>query len=460
MMAFEEPRDLPELSDEDRKWDQACPQGFVSDYVLSLRGTEIPTKFGIWAALMCASSSVKRDLYVPFYPRKLYPNFYVLFVAPPGIAKKSYAIEYASEIVENMPKYYPGSDAEKWLRSVNFQKGKITPEGMNDKLKPREHVFKSGTKAVPLTKGSELALWVSELGTAMGRQKYMEGLIPKLTLLYDGQNESTEYTKGAKDEVIEKPYVTFFGGTTPSDLNDVIPPGAFGGGLMSRTLVVYARYPTRMFAMPQQFEGIPSQADLTQRLSYLLKHNLGEFEFSPVAYKYYERWYERYKHFQSDPETNDEQQLMYSRMDVQLLKLSLLVSFQRYDCNKIITLDDIQVAKELLELTLGGQSTAFSEGESGNYSDLFKKIQKHIMYGNGMSNMPNYEITRVALSRRLSKYAPVHKIHEILESMHLSDLIEVYRDGEKQRGPTNRGNEVYRWKHGVSNPNQRDHWDM
>jgi len=461
MQPFQEPEGLPKLDETDKLWDNVCPQGFISDFVLALRGVEIPTNFAIWTALGMLSAVAKRELYFEFYPSVILPNLYIILVSPPGVCKKSTTMEsFGFQVIKQALEHFEG--LEHWWKSVNFQKSRVTPEGLMDLLKPEYKTVKTQTGDIKeLTRYSQLTLWVSELGTFMGRQKYLEGLIPKLTHLYDG-HDSNDYTKGAKSQPLVDPYVTLLGGTTPSDLRDVVPEGAFGGGLMSRTIVAYAPKATKIVPWPEQLVGIPSIPELSERMAYLLREHLGSYTLTGAARAYYDRWYENFKRTQGSDDMTQEQQLLYSRLDVQLKKIALLISFQRYDSTGEVTLDDLQVAKQILEMTMEDANGAFagSTGDLATYARTFEKIEQQIIHG-GYVTKQTYagKIKRTKLLQNLSRYIRAYQIDEVLENMLVSKMIEVERQGNKASHVSTDGNELYVWKGDMANFKQRDHWD-
>src|SRR6056297_1303363 len=84
---------------QDEEWDANLPQpGFLTDLVLTTRGIETPTKFAIWSGIFAISTILKRDAYLNWGFKPLYPNMYIILVAPPRMCAKSTVIDICEDI--------------------------------------------------------------------------------------------------------------------------------------------------------------------------------------------------------------------------------------------------------------------------------------------------------------------------------------------------------------------------
>ena len=88
-------------------WDDVLPSdpGFLTDVVLALRGTSIPTAFALWTAILVIATAVKREAWMKWYPKPLYGNLYLMLVSPPRLNKKSSCISFGERLLRKFPAY-------------------------------------------------------------------------------------------------------------------------------------------------------------------------------------------------------------------------------------------------------------------------------------------------------------------------------------------------------------------
>ena len=221
-------------------WDKHIPRGgFIEDFVLGTRGIETPTKFAVWAGLFAISALVKRDVWYKWYPRPLYPNLFVIFVAPPRICAKSTCVDIGEEVLVNSQNFI-NDPLLKAGKEVRTHHSKVTPEMLFDVMTPSsgevkvqkdavlsdeeeeeivqqfmENIAKDDPKKVEetydVTRYADLSLHISELTTFLGKQKYTEHLVDILTYMYDCPERADEATRTYGSKSLEKVYLTFFG---------------------------------------------------------------------------------------------------------------------------------------------------------------------------------------------------------------------------------------------------------
>lgn len=351
-------------------WDKHLPQsGFITDLVYASRGFETTTKFAVWSAVWAISTLLKRDAYMKWFPKNIYPNIYVLFVAPPRICAKSTAVDFCEDAFREVPAILESVDERvAYRKHLNLHHSKITPEAINDLLEPKE----SNVQGELIERGSEVAFIVSELTTFLGKQKYNVGLVDALTKLYDSRDVDDEMTRGQGKKIFKDIYVTLFGATTPSSFRDSIPQEAFGGGFMSRVIIAKEEAPTRYYPIPMQIPGAPDVGELAQRLSWIALNAFGEYQFSREAYDKYTKWYRRFKDSLVDNPQGDS----LARLDTNLIKLCIIMRAQRYAVGNIITLQDFEDALNLLEYTYDGLADFMREVSSNPWEQQQIKVKR------------------------------------------------------------------------------------
>jgi hypothetical protein len=255
-----------------------------------------------------------------------------------------------------------------YRKALNLHHSKITPEAINDLLAPTTEIFNG--QEVP--RGSEVAFIVSELTTFLGKQKYNVGLVDALTKLYDSRDVDDEMTRGQGKKEFRDIYVTLFGATTPSSFRDSIPPEAFGGGFMSRVVIVKEDKPTRYFPLPMAVPGSADAGELAQRLSWIALNAVGNYTFSKEAYERYTKWYRKFKDSLVDHPNGDS----LARLDTNLIKLSIIMRAQRYEVGNVITERDFEDALNLLLYTYDGLDDFMREVSSNPWEQQQMKVKK------------------------------------------------------------------------------------
>lgn len=410
---------------EDEEWDSKLPQpGFLTDLVLTTRGIETPTKFAIWSGIFAISTILKRDAYLDWGFKPLYPNMYIILVAPPRMCAKSTVIDICEDAFGNMEELLSSIDMKMaFKKKLNLHHSKITPEAINDLLSP-EYASNEGEK---IERGSEVSFIVSELTTFLGKQKYNVGLIDNLTKLYDSRDIDDEMTRGGGKSVFKNIYVTLFGGTTPDSFKNSIPEEAFGGGFMSRVIVIKQDSPTRYFPTPQHVPNAPTIPELTQRLTWIAQNAFGGYRLSREAYKEYAQWYRTFKdNLVGNPNGN-----ALARMDTNLLKLAVIIRAQRYERGNTITLQDFKDALTLLTDAYGEIGDFMKEVSSNQWEIMqiqIKRILQHFQKG-----------TQKQLWRRFSAAGIPESILEV-------QIQQLLKTGNLSRSVDKDGTIIYEYK--------------
>ena len=64
-------------------------KNWIKSYADFTEVSEAPLTFDFWTGLSTISGALQRKVYIDEVKFKLFPNMYVFFVAPPGVATKS-----------------------------------------------------------------------------------------------------------------------------------------------------------------------------------------------------------------------------------------------------------------------------------------------------------------------------------------------------------------------------------
>ena len=418
-------------------WETILPRGgFLEDLVLATKGIETATSFALWTGLVTVASVLARDSYLSLYPAFWYPNIYAILVAPPGLVKKSTIQGVGTRLLRRYHHHIEDPNLQ-WKKELNIHTNRVTPEGLQDLLLPIGPV-PSKRKDLPdvrVDRGSQLALFISELSTFLGRQTYNVGLISKLTDLYDSRSDDSDYTKKDGRQSLRNIYVNFLGATTPRDLYDVIPQEAFGGGLMTRTTIIYEPEAHRYHPLPMRIEKGPTDEELERGLAWIAANSYGAYTLSEEALHYYYSWYETFKKNLKSYETL--RILSASRMDVLLLKLAILIRAQRYEPGRTIAIHDISKAQQILEKTYYHNESAVENVGATPRGQYYNRIRSYIEQKG--------EVSRRTILTSHSRYLSSEEMNSILNQLLEVSDIEVYFEGRRQQEISKKGEELYVW---------------
>lgn len=355
--------------------------GFITDFVNTGRGMESPTLFFVWNALWLLSTVLKREAWLQWYPNKLFPNLYVLLVAPPALCRKSSSMVIANNLLHSLPECLP-STVDAYKKTSQVVTGKITPEGLLTALTPEQRSFiqkdpiTGQTKITKVDKGSQLALSISELAVFLGKQQYNAGLVTLLTDLFDCKDRDSEITRGNGLKPLKDIYVTMFGAITPDGMRMSIPEEAFGGGFMSRVVIAYQDTPTKIYPIPKPMPGYPVWQDLQYKLAWIAHHAMGEYALTEEAEEWYSRWYRNWK---ASLFSSPDNQHKDNRIDSLLLRVALLMRVQEYREGNDISLENIQDAERLLKFTMNSGEHALEDVGSSAYGKCYNAVKRYVI---------------------------------------------------------------------------------
>jgi Protein of unknown function (DUF3987) len=432
--------------------DEVLPKrkGFLSDCVYRHRGKEITTLFTVWSSLFIISSAVKREAWIRFGSKKLYSNFYCILVGPPGIAHKTEAINDAVELLETFTSGIEDDDL-RFMKTINIISDKASPEALLEALHPRNKepkgvssfIFKDKNgqpRTNPETgrflrymKTAEAAIVAHELATLLGMQKYNMGLTDNLLALYDCDRPFSWRTVKRKKVELKNLHTTLIAGTTLQSFRASVSEGTRADGFLSRTVLVNCpRTEGRRFSRPRTVPGAPTQKELAERLRWMAMNAIGEFDLSPEADKYYDKWYNGWR---DELENDTQYQGLKSRINVLVLKVALLLRIQRYDSrDRIIDLQDVKDAILIIKKTWF-EALPMIRGFESDQRSFIGRLEEYIR--------TRKEVDKLKLQRQ-GKFTAL-ELREGLAVLADEGKITISLNGSQRQYPSSNTKEIYKW---------------
>lgn len=282
-----------------KSFDDMVPEeGFLRDYIEYTRTTEPPTVFHFFTGMVAMGSALARNVSFNLGFGHIFPNMCVILVAPSGKCRKTSCCELGIKLYRAI--------------GGTILADKITPEAL-------VQAFEDKASATGL-------IYAGELAQFLGKQKYMEGMIPLLTRLFDCPDVWTSATMARKELTLKNVAFSMLGASTMDWLRTGIPADSFGGGFMSRFLFVVQEETPRSFPRPP---ALPDalRSKLLKRL-LALSHLRGNFQMTPAAGVWYDEWYNS-----QTLRSTDEKQFSgyYERKPAHLIRVAMLLTLSQHD---------------------------------------------------------------------------------------------------------------------------------
>jgi hypothetical protein len=276
-----------------------------------------------------------------------------VFVAEPGIARKSQAISYAMQMLAQIPEIVTSADAstkEAMLQDLE--------SGATDELMPDGSTFKH----------SSLCIFSKEFESFLGQKKENTKMLVLLTDLFDCQELPWKYrTKNSGSNIVPSVFINLLAATTPDSLASSLPPTAVGGGLTSRIMFVWADKKKKKVPRPIETEEEKILKDKLIKDLFVISRISGQYTMTDDCIKKWDDWYNEYEETNPDRVCKDPSfNGWYSRKPMYILKLSMLIAAS--------TSDDLAVEWKHLQGAIDDIEEA--EMQMGN---AFKAIGKSIV---------------------------------------------------------------------------------
>lgn len=280
---------------------------------------EAPLKMLFWTGVSTVAGALRRRVWIDQKYFQWLPNFYIIFVAPPGIVSKSTTANIGMNLLRQ-------------LRDIKFGPDVITWQALVDSLEKNSESVPNPRALGEFYPMSCVTFCSDELGNLLNPSD--RDLVDVLVTLWDGKRgEFRKATKTQGDNKIENPWVNIIGCTTPAWISGNFPEYMIGGGFTSRCVFIYAdkkrqEVPYVDEAVPPQFEDFGKRLieDL-EKISVMF----GEFEISQRAREWGRAWYR--EHWRNPPPnlTSDQFSGYLARKQTHLHKLAMILSAANSD---------------------------------------------------------------------------------------------------------------------------------
>jgi hypothetical protein len=309
---------------------------WLDSYLKYTSNTEPRRSFRLWTGVSVVAGALQRKCYMSHGLTPLYPNLYIVLVAPPGKARKSTAMNSGRDLLKEVK--------VKLAPTTNTREGliKVISEANSLSSLQHEELYKRA-----FINHSSLTVFSGEFGVFMGEDAKM---IQDLQDMFDCPTEFEYNTKTDDLKVyIENLWLNIMGATTPKYIRGLFNRSDLvGGGLASRIIFVYEEDKEKSIPLPIMTKSEKAlRKDLIHDLN-IIKSLSGEFKFTEEFINLYATWYTNMDN-DSGGFKQDSFREYESRRQVHLMKLCIIFSASR--SNEMV-LRDIDFNRALEELTL------------------------------------------------------------------------------------------------------------
>lgn len=313
-------------------------------YLEFTTGTEAPRIMHFWTGVSCIASCLRRKVWLDMKRFRWYPNFYIIFVAPPGIISKTTTMSMGMDLVKRVPGIKFGPDVVTWQALVT-------------RFAEAQEDFEFNDEWIPM---SPLTLASGELGNLINPQD--RDMVNLFIALWDASPSFEKVTKGSGNDTVSAPWINMIGCTTPHWIADNMPSATVGGGFTSRCVFVYAEKKENFIAYPDEHTR-PDYEDFAQRLvqdlEYIATSLVGPMRLSEKAREWGRAWYQQM--WTTHNQRLDDNRLdgYLARKQTHMHKLAMILAISRGDDLEISEID-LMAASAMLDETEKDLDKVFS----------------------------------------------------------------------------------------------------
>lgn len=387
-----------------------CPN-WLKSLAQYVEDTESPRRFWLWGGVFTLCSSLQRKVWLPFGLELLYPNLYIMLVAPPGKCRKGAPLGLAKRMLEEI--------------RINVAIDSGSKRALTKQL---EEFAKTGYFEVDGKPRTQCAMAIisKELSSLLAVDP--KGMIEVLTDLYDSHDTWFYGTSTQGKDSLHNICIACFLGTTPGWISSNLPEEALTGGWASRVAIIAENSKYKRVTLPAT-PPIEQYNNLVGDLAHIASLT-GEFKWGEGAYTLYDKWYQGLDSKYTEVK-DDRMHSFLERIHIMVLKVGMILRVA-YSDKLILTKDDLGQAIDLLEEVLATASEGFSgQGRSRTSADTQKIITQLRITG---------KATFAELLTMNYRNTNKTELKEILDTIEAMGRIEVKF--------TNSGEATYIWKKG------------
>lgn len=368
---------------EDSLWKLIPTHGFFRRYCEYTSHSEAPLAYHLFSALVGVGATVNRRVWFNMGYYKVFPNMGVIILGPSGIKKTSAANIIVGMLTE--------------LELTKIYSEKLTPEQLVEAMKDM----------------AQGLIYAPEMAVFLGRQRYMEGIVPLITRFMDCPDVWASETvmrgkKVLRDVAISSLMCSTLDWFISNTSEDVV-----SGGFIARNIIVAQDSSPRLEPIPKPGDSRVRQA-LVNDLARI--HSMeGELTMTPACADRYDSWYRTQK---SEALSAEHELLVtyYQRKPDHVKRVAICLHLA--DCDNLVLdlacFDRAILIMDWVEQFIPPMLKRMFKTPVGHEQDL---VLSSIKSAGGV-------IEHSALVRRLQYRMNAKQLREILSSLKEADMVE------------------------------------
>lgn len=327
----------------------------------------------------------------------VYPNLYTFLIGHPGTGKTR-TINKVKEYLSEIPDFH-------------FAPHDMKGASLIDALAAaKRHVVQLPD---PPLEYNSLMIAVDEVGTFM--HKYDNEVTSLLSAFYDPTPFRQKRRGGDLDIKIARPQVNILGGSTPSNLIELMPEGAWTQGFTSRIIMVFSD--EKIIGDDFASQSKPLSQELLHDLR-IISTLVGQYKVTPAYRDAVNNW----RQLGEPPVPSHPKLLHYNtRRRMHLYKLSLISAIDRSN-SPVIDVEDFNRAMGWLLEAEALMPDIFKAGAIGSDGKVQDELYHFILTKQGED--PNRGVPERLLVNYARERLPAHSVMRSIELMQLSGMIK------------------------------------
>lgn len=373
---------------------------FIDEFMEFTDGRPSPDILRLWAGIAAVAGALERRVWSETAQSKVYPNMFVLLVAPPGVGK-TVTIDPVLQLWADAQKFHVAPD-------------NVTKASLIDSLKAadRKIVIPNG-----LVEYHTLLVACSEFGVLVPSHDLE--FLSVLNHIYDNPKAYRERRRfgpnNGEELCIIHPQMTILAGTQPGYLASLLPEQAWGMGFTSRLVMVYANTSPDIDIFGTGVDKSPIRKGLIKKLQ-AMGGMIGKFHWTDAAKTSLIAWYKS----KMEPVPTHTKLAFYNSRRLQhTIKLAMASAASR---TQKLTVDQIDVERARTWLLTAERYMPDVFREMSQKSDA-QVIQEMHYFMWAMWAKDRKPIHESMLFHFLSTRVPSEKVSKILEIAERSNII-------------------------------------
>lgn len=380
-------------------------QSWIASYEEFTAASGSPRIYQLWSAITCLAGALERKVWVRTMQSNLYPNLYVVLVGNPGIGK-SMALNHTERLWRG-------------LKGHHVAPTSLTKAALIDALSDAKRSLVRPGHIPNVVEYNSLLVPATELSVLI--PGWDSDFMAALTTLYDGGTYAERRrTKDLKLE-IPHPQLNILGATTPSYLNQLMPPGAWDQGFISRTILVYSGERIIRDVFAEELVEPTLGKTLSEDLK-IISDLYGKMEFTPAAVEAIREW--NFADCPPKPET-PKLESYKSRRLLHTLKLTMVASIDR-SSDLVIERQDFERARGWLLAAEAEMEDIFLSMDGGGDNQKTEEIFHAVFSATAKEKRP-YPDGR--LLHLIGSKFPSHSVNIVRDLMQKQGLLRMVEGG-------------------------------